>query len=84
MATDAKPAFICNVCARVLTETHVPPNAPQCPSCGAATKPNAAMRAKAGDVRCAHCGHTETAYQNRRCPKCDTVFNTFAPRSVKA
>ena len=79
-----KPGFICTVCARVLVESHVPPTAPHCPSCGAATKPNAAMRAKAGDVRCMHCGHTEAAYGNVRCTECDYVFVTFATRAAKA
>lgn len=79
-----QPAFVCTVCARVLAVSHVPPTAPHCSSCGAATKPNAAMAKKAGNVRCAHCEQVQPAYAKVRCPNCDTVYVTFAAREVKA
>ena len=82
--TSEQPAFVCTVCALEISESHVPPTAPHCPSCGAATKPNAAMVAKAGNVRCLHCDHVEPAYANVRCPHCDTVYGTFATRKIKA
>ncbi len=82
--SNDQPAFVCTVCAYVMAESHVPPTAPHCLSCGAAMKPNAAMTEKAGDVHCMHCDHVEPAYNNDRCPKCDTVYVTFAARRVSA
>jgi hypothetical protein len=84
MTTTESLAFICMVCARAVRESHVPPTAPKCPSCGAKTKPNAAMQAKAGNVTCLHCGHAEPAYTNVCCPRCDTVYGTFSTRAEKA
>lgn len=83
MTTDEKPAFVCTVCARVIAQSHVPPTAPHCSSCGAATRPNATMAAKAGNVRCLHCDHVEPAYSNVRCPNCDFVYGTFSTRKVE-
>ena len=80
MTTTESPAFICMVCARALRQSHVPPTAPKCSSCGAKTKPNAAMQEKAGQVRCATCDHVEPAYSNVRCPNCDAVYGTFTTR----
>ncbi len=82
MTTENRPAFVCTVCAHVIAVVHVPPTAPHCPSCGAATKPNAAMATKAGNVTCAHCGNVEPAYSNVRCPECDTTYGTFNTRKV--
>ena len=78
MTTTETPAFICTVCACVIREAHVPPTAPKCSSCGATTKPNAAMRARAGNVTCHHCGNVQPAYKHTSCPECGTIYCTFA------
>ena len=70
------------VCGRAVREAHVPPTAPKCPSCGAKTVPNAAMRAQAGNVICRHCGYVEPAYENALCPKCDTIYVAFVTRKA--
>ena len=84
MTTTETPAFICTVCARTLHVAHVPPTAPKCSSCGAKTEPNVAMQELAGHVQCLHCGYSEAAYQNWQCPKCGTVYCTFATREAAA
>ena len=82
MTTGETAAFVCTACGLTVAEAHVPPSVPSCPSCGAKTRPNEAMKLKAGNVKCAACGHEEQAYKGEQCPECDTIYGTFATRQA--
>ena len=78
MTFEARPTFTCTVCAKVLLPKFLPSSAPNCPACGADTKPNQAAIDAGLTTFCANCHTTGSTYESDECTNCGAAWGNWS------
>jgi DnaJ-class molecular chaperone len=78
MTSEARPTFTCTVCAKVLAPKFLPSSAPNCPSCGANTKPNLAAIEAGLTTFCANCHTKGSVYESDSCTNCGSAWGQWS------
>ncbi|HIF73331.1 MAG TPA: hypothetical protein EYQ61_12380 [Dehalococcoidia bacterium] len=78
MTSEAQPTFTCKVCAEVLTPKFLPSSAPNCPSCGADTKPNQVAIDAGLTTFCPNCHTKGSVYESDACTNCGSSWGQWS------